>query len=391
MLLLSMLLWLAGLQPLGAQLAITEAMSWASTNCGGVWHPSHADFWELTNFGSQTNDLSNYLFCDRDRNFPEGAWPIPEGTRIAPSESIVFVGSGNGTEDAAAFVAWWGAGNLPSNPQIIFYPNGYGFDQTVDAVRLWDANSNLVDAVFLGEATRGVTFTYETNFGEFGLKSVPGVRGAFVAAECTDVGSPATNVGRAVAMQITRQPVSQVVDAGTELFLSVEACGLPRPRGYVWYHNGTAVLNIRAPEDFVPTVVNYAGCGLAWKTSTKATDLIIPKVEASDAGQYFVVLTNGLEVLTSAVVTVTVNTDPSPPTVECPAAELRFPEMDGRPQTNLTVTPWQTAQFAVIARGYPLPRMQWSWSADGTRFVNIPNATNATLSIPYVQPSHAGL
>jgi hypothetical protein len=65
--------------------------------------------------------------------------------------------------------------------------------------------------------------------------------------------------------------------------------------------------------------------------------------------------------------------------------------LNGLPQTNLTVTPWQTAQLAVMARGYPLPKFRWSQSADGSTFHDLPNETNSTLNISLVLAGHAGV
>src|ERR1044071_6361782 len=56
-LLAGLLLGLATVPPAAGQLAITEAMSAASTN-------SLADFWELTNFGTNDISLAGFIWSD---------------------------------------------------------------------------------------------------------------------------------------------------------------------------------------------------------------------------------------------------------------------------------------------------------------------------------------
>jgi len=374
-----------------AQLAITEVMSWASTQCTccltqGV---RNADFWELTNFGAATNDLTGYRFVDRDASFPAAAWRIePDGLKIAPNESIIFVRARQNIPDAAAFRQWWGESNLPANLQIICcYPTGYGFDERGDGARLFDPDGNEVDQVYFGETFPGSTFAYDTNSGA-ALQSTQGACGAFQAATCADVGSPGWASNGPVALHILHQPTNQTVDAGSDVTLSVRASGLPRPR-YQWYFNGAAISNPNRPP--FPTLVCFAGCGPAWTESPPPSDLTIANAQPNDSGNYFVEVFNGLEKLTSAVVRLTINTTPGPVRLECPPAPSCTPAGGELSPAGLSVTLGQTATFKVIARGYPPPTFQWSRNTDGAGFVEIPGATNPTLDISGAQPSDAGI
>ncbi|WPJ97916.1 lamin tail domain-containing protein [Coraliomargarita algicola] len=67
--------------------------------------PSGAeDYWELTNFGDSTVDLSGYSWHDSGRSAVSAeAWALPEGSQIAAGESVIFTES-----DPAVFRAWWG-------------------------------------------------------------------------------------------------------------------------------------------------------------------------------------------------------------------------------------------------------------------------------------------
>lgn len=384
--------WLGGAEA-RAQLAITEVMSWASTNCtesdAAGPRGCHPDFWELTNFGTNAIDLAGYRFWDSDAVPFEDAHLLP-CTNIAPGESIIFVRTWPEVADAAAFRQWWGDSNLPAELQIFFYPRTPGFDFLGDAVRLWDASTNLVDQVYFDESRNGFTFDYDTETGA-PRQSSNGLCGAVQAATCGDIGSPGRAPCGPVPLRISRQPISQTVDAGGEVTFRVEATGLPRPRGLRWYFHGAPIPSTPAGSDTVPMVVNYAGCGPAWTAVPKATDLTIQNVQPSHAGQYFAVFTNGLEKLTGAVVTLTVNTNLTPPRIECPPADLRWPVLSGQPENSLMVAEFQTASFEVVARGYPLPTFRWSWSADGTRFIDLPGATNRTFIVSPARPDDAGI
>ncbi|MBN2506096.1 MAG: lamin tail domain-containing protein [Verrucomicrobia bacterium] len=381
--------------PATPQPAITEVMSSASTNwIDGAWAPC-PDFWELTHLGLEPIDLSGWRFWDTDATaFFESATCLdhimaPDELVMQPGETIVFVREGTHITNAPSFRAWWGETNLPDTVRIYFYPSP-GFDDQGENLWLWDAHTNLMDRVRFGEATRGVSFTYDPGDGLFGRLSRVGECGAFPAATAPDIGSPGRAPCGPVALSIRRQSASQTVDAGRDVILSLEPAGLPYPR-HQWFFNDLPIASAVPVSGNLPTVANFAGCGLAWRPSPQPMDLVLPGIRPSQAGPYYCVLSNALEQLTSAVVTLTVSTNLNPPSVECPPCEQRFPAAPGWPHTNLTVTPWQIATFAVLAAGYPPPTCQWSWSADGTRFQDLSDATNRTLTIPYVLSGHAGI
>jgi hypothetical protein len=344
----------------------------------------------LTNFGTNTIDLTGYRFSDGAPH--DNSYEVPPlwGTTIASGESIVFVRESLSIPDEAAFRAWWGANNLPADLQVHFYERP-GFDgDEGEELCLWDPETNLVAHAFYGQAMPGITFTYDTQTGQFGVLSEPGICGAFQALSCDDVGSPGTALCGPVVLNIARQPESQTVDAGMEATFSVLAMGLPWPR-YQWYFNGSAVTNATAGSQAVPVLVNYAGCGPSWTESGNPSDFVIPSVQPANAGEYFVEIYNGLERVTSATVTLTVNTNPSPVEIDCPSLLLCSPNGSDLSEAVLEVCPGQTARFDVRTRGYPQPTFQWSWSADGSVYVDLLGATNRTLVIPDVQLSEAGL
>src|SRR5882672_2547464 len=96
-----------------AQLAITEAMSSAADTFtdGGATNAilPHSDYWELTNFGTNAVDLTDYKMADEGAGLG-GAYSTPfDGLTIQPGESILFVQDSVDITDQAVR-DWWGPG-----------------------------------------------------------------------------------------------------------------------------------------------------------------------------------------------------------------------------------------------------------------------------------------
>jgi len=328
-----------------AQLAITEVMSSAATNLGSTLVVPKSDFWELTNFGTNTISLDGYAFSDRDTD--PGSWVSAPfaGCFIAPGESIIFLRT-DATTNRQGFLNWWGANNLPANLQVRMYPKKPGFDAEVDAVQLFDRDGNLVDRVDFGRAFRGHTFTYDPGTGEFGGFSVRDVNGAFAAVQTDDVGSPGFTTGP-VPLAMVQHPASVTQDAGLDVEFFAVAAGLPRP-AYQWFFNGAPI---------------PGACGAM---------LVLSNIQPQAAGNYSVRASNGLATVFSEPAALVVNTSPS-------AAAIVKPPVD------TTIFENQTAVFSVKARGYPPPLFQWQ--RDGA---NISGATNPILSVANATLSQNG-
>ncbi|MFC7336873.1 lamin tail domain-containing protein [Haloferula chungangensis] len=101
------------------------------------------DFWELTNTGDSSLDLSNYKWDDDSRT-PASGVTIASGTMIASGESIVFTAA-----DPAVFRSQWG---IPASVQIIQGGPGLG---SGDGIALFDAEDN--EIFFFTYAADGFT------------------------------------------------------------------------------------------------------------------------------------------------------------------------------------------------------------------------------------------
>lgn len=331
-----------------AQLAITEVMSSASKNLGTNVVAERSDFWELTNFSTNTVDLTPYRFNDIG-GFATAQGALFSGRSIAPGESILFVKEeiNSCCKNVDEFRAWWGSDSLSPTQQIYFYASP-GFNGTSDAVQLWRVaagSTTLVHRVELYQARRGFTFTYNPTTGFLDSLSATGANFAFKAVETDDVGSPGFHTG-SIPLAITTGPQSQSVDGGTPAVFNVQSIGIPPPQ-FQWRFNGTNIAN---------AISNL---------------LEVFPAQPFNAGPYTVVLNNGLTSVTSTPAILQVNTNPSPPSITIPPVDL-------------VVFPGQTAIFRVKFRGYPIPTCQWR----SNNFV-IAGATNTTLVLAGVQFSHA--
>lgn len=144
---------------------------------------------------------------------------------------------------------------------------------------------------------------------------------------------------------ISRQPLNQSVFSGTIARVTVGASG-NAPLSYRWQKDGTNLL-----------------------LSTGGT-LTIPNVQAGNAGDYQVTVTNLNGTVTSATARLTV---------------LDSPPIITRGLTNQTIYGGSDATFTVAVKGsWP---MACQWQLEGT---NLPGATSMTMTVTNLQASTAG-
>lgn len=319
--LLISLSWLAAIR-LSAQLAITEVHSSQTTN-GTV--TLKADWWELTNFGSEPADVSGYRFNDATGGLVTGAVKM-DTLVLGAGESVIFLeqSATTGQPTASDFSTWWGA-TLPASVRVFTYTtNGIGLGSGGDSLTVWNGSvtdeAQWADRVEFGAATAGITFTYDPVTGLFGSLSTNGIGGAFTAADGGDVGSPGTTTGT-IALSVAEPPVSVTANPGDAVTFSVVVHGFPRPR-YQWQKDG---------EDL---------------PGQSAASLTVTNASAATVGSYRVRAQNGMTTVTSA------------------AAELKLAETPVAPTftlapTNQSVLLGGTVSFVAGATGVPQPAFEW--------------------------------
>ena len=143
---------------------------------------------------------------------------------------------------------------------------------------------------------------------------------------------------------IVTPPASQTVNAGGNVSFQVAATGTA-PLSYQW---------------------QFSGSNIAGATSTS---LMLNNVQATNAGNYAVVVTNSLGSVTSAVAVLTVQLPPA---------------ITSQPQ-NQTVTSGNPASFTVVAVG--TSPFAYQWNKNG---INVSGATNATYGITAASTNDAG-
>ncbi len=167
-----------------AQLVITEVM--AKSGSGGT-----NDWFELTNFGSSSINVSGYKMDDDSNSFGN-AVALLGITSIASGESVIFIEGDAGTDDTG-FKTFWGT----SSVQVGTYTgSGISFGSGGDAVTIFDSVGNVITGTSFGSATTGASFYYAASIApaaSYTLTNVSatGVAGAFTSVSAVgDIGSP---------------------------------------------------------------------------------------------------------------------------------------------------------------------------------------------------------
>ncbi len=178
------------------ELVITEVMaSSLHTKYVSPTPDADGDWWELTNTGTASVNLTNYQWDDIPTPLTPTVSNFPAGVTIQPGESIIIL------EEAAENVATWrSAWGLSTATQVInrtqfSNAGGEGFSglgTSGDEINLYDASGKLVSHVEFGASTAGISQALQRDGTPiYGLHSVAAKHGAYSSIQFpSDVGSP---------------------------------------------------------------------------------------------------------------------------------------------------------------------------------------------------------
>jgi len=191
----------------GTSMAVTEISPWSSGNS-----PYAADWWELTNTGTKTVDLTGWKVDDDSASFGS-AIALNGVTSLAPGQSAIFI-EGDASV-ANAFKTFWFGGSVPAGFQIGTYSgSGIGLGTGGDQVNVFNAGGTRVTGVAFGSSTSGRTFDNTAALGAtaaplptVSILSTAGVNGASTVSG--ETGSPG------VAQVPTPVTVSEVAPWGS--------------------------------------------------------------------------------------------------------------------------------------------------------------------------------
>src|SRR5215471_6179903 len=183
-------------------LRITEVAPWSSGHA-----PFGEDWFEVTNFGTATADITGWTMDDDSNNSNSAL--LSGITAIKPGESVIFIEI-QPTHDAVAerngFITTWFGGSLPPGLQVGTYAQGaaggVGLGTGGDQVNLFDKIGGLRQAnVAFGASNNtdpGPFFSFDNTVGtnsppNISTLSAIGINGAFAApGDTREIGSPGT-------------------------------------------------------------------------------------------------------------------------------------------------------------------------------------------------------
>jgi hypothetical protein len=181
-------------------IAITEVAPWGSGSSYA------ADWFELTNTGASSVDISGWKMDDNSNTFAN-AVALRGVTSIAAGQSVIFLEgtasgltAGTAPSDAtinANFLSAWFGPSIPAGVTLGNYGGsgvGLGAGAAGDAVNIFDATGTLISNVSFGLATTGVSFDNAAGLSNTLISrlSVVGSNSAMTSYSGSEIGSPAS-------------------------------------------------------------------------------------------------------------------------------------------------------------------------------------------------------
>lgn len=184
----------AGSAGAATDIRVTEVAPWSSGNS-----PVSADWFELTNIGASSIDISGWKVDDNSNSFAV-AVALNGITTIGAGESVILLESSAANPPAtviATFKSTWFGASVPAGLQFGTYQgSGIGLGTSGDAVNIFDGSGALKAKVTFGASPTGPSFpTFFNPDREDAIALVAlsqqGTYGAFTAFNSVnEIGSP---------------------------------------------------------------------------------------------------------------------------------------------------------------------------------------------------------
>lgn len=151
-----------------------------------------ADWFELTNRGATTIDITGWRMDDSSASFGTSV-ALEEVTSIGAGQSVIFMESSlaNFAGRVQSFNQAWFGSNTSSVIFGRYSGSGVGLSTGGDGVTIFDSLAAVQASVSFGATTTGFTFDNAAGLaGTISQLSVAGVNGAFLSFDGFETGSP---------------------------------------------------------------------------------------------------------------------------------------------------------------------------------------------------------
>lgn len=365
---------------------LTEIQSNQSTG-----KPTGADdYWELTNIGNSTKDISGYTWHDSGRSAAAGAaYKLPVGSSIAAGESVIFTAMA-----PAAFRAWWGISDTVQVFQCVGAP---GLGQA-DGISFFDSTGN--EIFFFSYAAAG--FTREDGSASTGGHAGSSAGGTADSQALIWVPTSGTTSPRYTAATGSNyasfSAVAPATDVGSPGNQGVAIPTVSVSSASVAEGNtGTTTLAFTVTRSSTDTAfsVNYAVTGgtatagvdyatlasgtLTFTVGGAASQVINVTVNGDTASEpdetvvmalSGVVNTTGATVLGTATATGAILND-----------DVIVPVISTQP-VSTSIASGSVTMLSVVANGFPTPTYQWYRGTKGDTSQPVSGATAASFTTP---------
>ncbi len=364
--------WLVSLP----SVVITEVAPWSSGTAA-----VGADWFELTNTGSTTVNITGWTMDDNSNSFAASV-ALSGITSIAPGESVIFIETTTATGAVNALKTAWFGSNPPPSLQIGTYSgSGVGLSGSGDAVNIFDGSGNRVTGVAFGASPTVAplaTFDNKASLGSSTLPlpiistlSVTGTNGAFVAAnDSSEIGSPGTTntvVGPDLTVNVTA-PATATSGVNFDYTITVSNIGTVSATGVALNFtlpDGLNFVSASGTNSFTGTnnlgVINFIGGSInaaSFATLTVSANAASTGTYAAAVGAAIVDPANAITEAneynnTSTTATSTVISGPTIPSITTQPA-------------SISITTGSITTLNVAANGSPAPSFQWYAGTSGT-------------------------